>query len=277
MHYANQLVAGNTNGYLYRIDTSAGSPTCIQAQRLGGGTAAEGNPGGLTSPTIDVTNSKILVTTGDTAVGENKALAVYNLTFAAGEAPVAVAFLGAADAVPAQFPALDNDFWENNDGNIYAIGTASTTNTLLMRVPYNGATLLTAAGPRGAAPQRRGGQRRHQPGGRVPHRRRGEQPGLHLHRRQRHQLQLHEPHLQRVQRHRRIAGGDVRLVRAAERRLVGHQRRHPNHLDDRDHCDREHLLRHRGRQRAEHDCPARSAVLKQIARIGLGPRDPQPR
>ena len=62
MHYANQLVAGNTNGYLYRIDTSAGSPTCIQAQRLGGGTAAEGNPGGLTSPTIDVTNSKILVT-----------------------------------------------------------------------------------------------------------------------------------------------------------------------------------------------------------------------
>ena len=88
MHYANQLVAGNTNGYLYRIDTSAGSPACIQAQRLGGGTAPEGNPGGLTSPTIDVTNSKILVTTGDTAVGENKALAVYNLTFAAGEAPV---------------------------------------------------------------------------------------------------------------------------------------------------------------------------------------------
>jgi hypothetical protein len=146
MHYANQLVAGNTNGYLYRIDTSVGSPTCIQAQRLGGGTATEGNPGGLTSPTIDVTNSKILVTTGDTSVGENKALAVYNLTFAAGEAPVAVAFLGAADAVPAQFPALDNNFWENNDGNIYAVGTASTTNTFLMRVPYNGATLLTPQG-----------------------------------------------------------------------------------------------------------------------------------
>lgn len=153
MLYNNQLVAGNTNGYLYRIDTSAGSPTCIAAQRLGGG-AAEGAPGGLTSPTIDVTNSKILVTTGDTSVGENKALAVYNLNFTAGEAPVAVAYLGTANAVPAQFPALDNDFWQNNDGNIYAVGTASTTNTLLMRIPYNGATLLT---PQGHAELRRSG------------------------------------------------------------------------------------------------------------------------
>ena len=146
MFYANQVVAGNTDGYLYRIDVSVGSPTCIAAQRLGGGTQAEGNPGGLTSPTIDVTNSKILVTTGDTAVGEFKALAVYNLLFTAGQAPVAQVTLGAADSVSAQFPALDNDFWSNNDGNVYAVGTGSTTNTLLIRVPYNGATLLTPSG-----------------------------------------------------------------------------------------------------------------------------------
>jgi hypothetical protein len=146
MLYNDQVVAGNTNGYLYRIDVSVGSPACVQSQRLGGGTQAEGNPGGLTSPTIDVTNSKILVTTGDTAVGEFKALAVFRLNFAAGEAPVAQVTLGAADSVPAQFPALDNDFWTNNDGNVYAVGTMSTANTMLVRVPYNGATLLTPEG-----------------------------------------------------------------------------------------------------------------------------------
>ena len=46
---------------------------------------------------------------------------MYNLDFAAGEAPVAMVTLGAADGVPAQFPALDNDFWNNNDGNLYAV------------------------------------------------------------------------------------------------------------------------------------------------------------
>jgi hypothetical protein len=154
MVYDNQLIAGSTDGYLYRIDVSAATPTCIRSQRLGGGISGEGAPGGLTSPTIDVTNSKILVTTGDTFSGEFKALAVYNLTFAAGEGPVALTVLGNADGVPAQFPALDNDFWSNNDGNIYAVGTGGTNNTLLLRVPYNGATMLPVAG---AAAFRRSG------------------------------------------------------------------------------------------------------------------------
>ena len=146
MGYDNQLIAGNTDGYLYRIDMSVANPTCIAAQRFGGGNASEGAPGGLTSPTIDITNEKILVTTGDTATGEYKALAVYNLRFAAAEAPVSVALLGNADSVPAQFPALDNAFWSNNDGNVYAVGTGFTANTLLMRVPYNGVTFGTVAG-----------------------------------------------------------------------------------------------------------------------------------
>jgi hypothetical protein len=145
MVYNNQVVTGSTDGYLYRIDVSGGTPACVASQRLGGGTA-EGGAGGLTSPMIDVANNKILVTTGDTFSGEFKAVAAYNLNFAAGEAPVATATLGTADGVVAQFPALDNDFWMNNDGNIYAVGTGSTTNTLLIRVPYNGVTMLSPAG-----------------------------------------------------------------------------------------------------------------------------------
>jgi hypothetical protein len=157
MAYDGQVIVGSTDGSLYRIDTTAPNPTCISAMQLGGG-SAEGSPGGLTSPTIDVTNSKILVTTGDTAIGDFKALAVFNLYFTPDEPPTGWAILGNADSIPAQFPALDNEFWENNDGNVYAIGTGGTSNTLLMRIPYNGATMLPAAGH--AALRRSGGSAR---------------------------------------------------------------------------------------------------------------------
>jgi hypothetical protein len=144
MEYNGQVLAGNIDGYIYRIDTS--TRACVRAQRLGGGLATEGAQGGITSPLLDVANGKLLVTTGDTAVGENKALAVYNLTFAAGEAPIGQAVLGTADGLQSQFPALDDAFWTTNDGNVYAIGNGGVANTLLIRMPYNGATLLPPAG-----------------------------------------------------------------------------------------------------------------------------------
>jgi hypothetical protein len=146
MEYNGQVLAGNIDGYIYRIDTTAATPTCIRAQRLGGGLATEGASGGITSPLLDVTNGKLLVTTGDTAIGENKALAVYNLTFAAGEAPISQVTIGTADGLQSQFPGLDNAFWTNNSGNVYAIGNGGVANTLLIRIPYAGSTLLPPVG-----------------------------------------------------------------------------------------------------------------------------------
>jgi hypothetical protein len=143
--FDNHVISGSADGRLYRIDTSAGSPACIASMQAGGGTA-EGAAGGLTSPLVDVTNGRVIVATGDTSLYDYKAIGVFNLAFAAGEWPTTYAILGSANGVPAQFPALDDAFWTTNDGNLYAVGSADTSNTLLMRIPYNGVSLLPAEG-----------------------------------------------------------------------------------------------------------------------------------
>lgn len=102
--------------------------------------------GGLTAPIVDITNRKVLIATGDTVHGDYKAVAMYNLRFAPREPPIDAAILGTADGVPAQPPALDDDFWTANDGNLYAVGNGGVRDTLLVRVPYNGSSMASPAG-----------------------------------------------------------------------------------------------------------------------------------
>jgi hypothetical protein len=102
--------------------------------------------GGLTAPIVDVTNHKILIATGDTVFGDFKAVAMFNLRFAPREPPIDAAILGRADGVRAQLPALDDDFWTTNDGNLYAVGNGGVRDTLLIRVPYNGSSMSPPAG-----------------------------------------------------------------------------------------------------------------------------------
>ena len=141
----NQAISASADGRLYRIDTAAAAPRCLASAPLGGG-EAEGPAGGLAAPILDVANGRIIAVTGDAAAGEMKAIALYQLRFQAGEAPLAVAPLGDADGISPQYPALDHAFWSTNDGNVYAVGASADAGTLLLRLPYNGLTLLPASG-----------------------------------------------------------------------------------------------------------------------------------
>jgi hypothetical protein len=68
--------------------------------------------------------------------------------FAAGEAPVSTAALGAGSTTIAPTsPAFDDAFWSTNNGFVYAAGApAAGVGTYLMKLPYNGATIGTANG-----------------------------------------------------------------------------------------------------------------------------------
>jgi hypothetical protein len=179
--YENQVMAGSADGKLYRIETSNPRRECIAAMQFGegrghdhddgddhdrdGGRYADwhsrtdhhddddcgedderSGAGGLTAPTVDITNHKILIATGDTVAGDFKAVAMFNFRFAPREAPVDAAILGSADGIPAQPPALDDDFLTTNDGNLYAVGNGGVRDTLLIRVPYNGSSMSSPAG-----------------------------------------------------------------------------------------------------------------------------------
>jgi hypothetical protein len=151
--FDNHVISSSADGRIYRIDTSAAWPTCISTMQVGGGTS-EGAAGGLTAPLIDVTNGRIIVATGDTSFFDYKAIGMFNLPFVSGEWPMTYTMLGNANGVPAQFPALDNDFWTTNDGNLYVVGNGTASNTLLIRIPYNGSSMLA---PEGYAQLRRSG------------------------------------------------------------------------------------------------------------------------
>jgi hypothetical protein len=144
--YNDQVIVTSANGRLYRIDISGGGPyTCIASEQGGSGA---GVAGGLSAPVIDVTNSKILVTTNDDAFVGMQAIGIFNLMFAANESYVSAQLIGGGSNFAPQTATFDEAFWSTNNGNVYAVGrsTFGGNGTMLVRLPYNGATIGAPAG-----------------------------------------------------------------------------------------------------------------------------------
>jgi len=143
-----QVIASSADGKLYRIDTTTGAPyTCIGSQQGGAGTGG-GVGGGLSTPTVDVTNNQVIVGTNNVAGAGTRAYGAFALNFASGDAPTSYILYGTSTTTIAPVePAFDDQFWTTISGYLYASGTnAANTNTYLLRIPYNGTISSTIAG-----------------------------------------------------------------------------------------------------------------------------------
>jgi hypothetical protein len=144
----NQVVVTSADGFLYRINTNAvgaGKFTCIAAMQGGAG-PTQGAAGGLAPPVVDVSNSQIIIATGNANGYGVQGVGTFGLNFAAGAAFTSGAFLGWPDGMAPRAPSMDNAFWTTNNGSLYAPGTPSNGgDTYLIRIPYNG-TATTASG-----------------------------------------------------------------------------------------------------------------------------------
>jgi hypothetical protein len=141
-----QLVTASADGIVYRIDVGGSAPyTCIGSAAIGSGTAA----GELTSPVVDVTNSKIFAVTGDNGAGSpRKQISLLSLTFSAGASPLtSVTLGGSSGGSRPRLPAFDESFYTTNSGNVY-VGGARTgaSDTYLIRLSYDGTNLGTTSG-----------------------------------------------------------------------------------------------------------------------------------
>jgi hypothetical protein len=141
-----QVIVTSTDGTLYRINAMVAPPLmCVASAAVGD--SGSGPEGQLASPVIDVTNSKIIVTTGLDFSG-NRSMSLFALNFAAGAAPLSSVTIGPDDAnIFPQIPAFDHAFFMTNNGNLYVGGEpAAGCDTYLIRVPYSGTTLGAPAG-----------------------------------------------------------------------------------------------------------------------------------
>ncbi len=139
VYWNNQIYTTSADGTAYRIDLSGATPyTAVASYQGGAGTATVG--GGLSAPLLDVTNGKIVVATNNANGGGGRAYGVYNMTFAAGEAPTSYTFTGPASTTIAPVaPTFDDAFWSTNTGSLYGVGTnLAGTSTYLIRIAYNG-------------------------------------------------------------------------------------------------------------------------------------------
>ncbi len=131
------LFVGDVNGKLSRVVISSGAVT---SSAVIGGSSPFG--GIVDAPVIDVTNGKVLVTTGNFFSGFAALLAEFPETFAAGASPTAQANLGKGGVANMHRPAFDNAFLSTGSGNAYVGGvSASGNDTLIFRFPYTSAGL----------------------------------------------------------------------------------------------------------------------------------------
>ncbi len=137
----NQVVVTSADGFLYRIDTNAlggGKFTCI-ASIQGGAGLSQGAAGGLAPPVVDVSNSQIIIATGNANGYGVKGVGTFPLNFAAGSTFSSAASLGWPDGMAPRAPTMDNAFWTTNNGNLYAPGSPTAGgDTYLIRIPYSG-------------------------------------------------------------------------------------------------------------------------------------------
>ena len=141
-----QIIVTSANGRLYRIDmTGPGPYTCVASVQGGDGTTVGG---GFSPPTVDVTNDRVLVASNDTASVDSRGVGVFALTFGSGANPLSWTFTGTAkSAIAPVAPVFDDDFWSDNNGNIYLPGGPSSgEGTYLVRVSYNAGSLGSVLG-----------------------------------------------------------------------------------------------------------------------------------
>jgi hypothetical protein len=151
----NQLFVASANGFAYRIDmrtVPAGNYVPIGTTQAGTGIGVDG---GLSAPVIDITNNKIVLTTGDAwLLPGSKGIGEVDLMFGPGASPLSSQALGPSDNTTPTSPAFDDAFWSTNNGNVYATGNSSGGNdTYLIKLPYNG----TLGAPSGYAYLRHSG------------------------------------------------------------------------------------------------------------------------
>lgn len=138
---SNQVIVTSYNGFLYRLNTAGASPyACIASTQAGAGTGA-GIAGALSAPIVDVTNSKIIVSSNNAAGFGVAGVGTVDLMFAAGASPAAGGVsIGPATTTAPVIGTLDDAFWSTNNGNFYIVAAnAASNNTYLVRLPYNGA------------------------------------------------------------------------------------------------------------------------------------------
>jgi hypothetical protein len=143
-----QVIASSADGKLYRIDTTLATPySCIASQQGSAGTSG-GAGGGLSTPIVDVTNRQVIVASNNIGSSSVRGIGTFDLLFNGGDAPTSYILYGTSSTTIAPVePAVDNQFWTTNSGNLYVSGTNSgNTNTYLVRIPYNGTLSSTIAG-----------------------------------------------------------------------------------------------------------------------------------
>jgi len=142
-----QVIVSSLDGRVYRIDMTTPPPyTCIRSAPAGAGTDV-GIAGALSPPVVDVTNSKILLTSNYAELLPYAGIGIFDLKFLSNAAPTSVAYVGERTSTAPNAPSFDNDFWSTNNGNVYAVGSPlDNDNTYLMRLPYNGTILGEADG-----------------------------------------------------------------------------------------------------------------------------------
>ncbi|MEP6914959.1 MAG: hypothetical protein ABJC89_04910 [Acidobacteriota bacterium] len=136
----NQLFVASANGFAYRIDMQtvpAGNYVPIGTTQAGTGNGVDG---GLSAPVIDITNNKIVLTTGDAALLPGfKGIGEVGLMFGPGATPLSSQALGRSDNTLPTAPAFDDAFWSTNNGHAYATGNSTGGgDTFLIKIPYNG-------------------------------------------------------------------------------------------------------------------------------------------
>ncbi len=135
--YNDQVIVTSYNGYLYRMNTTSGSPyNCLRAARSGSGS---GVAGALSAPIIDVTNDQIIVSTNNAAGSTTAAIDAFDLMFSWGDSETSSQALGPETTTAPTGGTFDDAFWSTGSGNFYAVAAnASSSNTYLVRLPYNG-------------------------------------------------------------------------------------------------------------------------------------------
>ena len=181
-------------------DAGATPYTCVASAQAG--TGHRGVGGGLSAPVVDVTQQQDHLADRTTPTATVwPGIGAFNLNFAANAGPTSFGLLGddsatticAERAVVRQRLLVDEQRQRVRGRSPTAAG-----NTYLIRIRYNGelgaVDRLRRVGPSGGTPPKVADE----PGHGVPHRRAAGESRLHLHRWRQRQLQVHEPHQQRV-------------------------------------------------------------------------------